>query len=134
MNKVEIAIRDSHMVTSLCVTKAVGDYLTSYYQKNGYVTHMSYGRGGRNNGGSSNTYTVSYTFKSYKSGKCYISAGGATGFVANHDDKKKALLKNKKIPLLNLCQYINKIFPNQILSIDSMEQEKYQALLDEIGF
>lgn len=95
-----------------------GSNLASHYYHKGLATHLRYGRGGKHGGGSSNTYTRSFSIKVYQSGFAYIGAGGTPGYVSKYDEKKKALLATPEQPLIDLYHYLMRRCPGEILEVE----------------
>lgn len=113
------------------VTVVLANALAAYYEKKGYVTHRSHGRGGRHGGGSSNTYTASYRIRVHRSGseRAYISSDGAAGskygtFYRKHPELSKAY-KHRSLKDLYLSLLVR--FPDHLLSEKFRSVEKSEV-------
>ncbi|MBR2513220.1 MAG: hypothetical protein IKE45_04210 [Halomonas sp.] len=119
LNQEDLArIDKGELVLSTIKTTAIlGSNLGSYYNRKGYTTHLSSGRGGARGGGSKNTHTPSFSIKVYSSGYAYINAGGASGYVSKYNEEKKALLASPRRPLIDLYRYLMARYPADILEV-----------------
>lgn len=122
--KIECLKNGTHAISSISISTACGIWLSNIWTKNKMFTHHMHGKGGRSGGGVSYHYTFSFKiWKSRYKEKYEIVTGGSMG--GKYHPRYKENEHKDREPLFNLYRFIQKYYPNQVLSFSLIEKKIY---------